>query len=306
MQSIVQKLNNSNIDPCNEKIELSTEVQPAEANFHLSSADRPKDQPITNFVLSKKGFDKYNLYGVISMGLNFISYPWYHPPICPRNNAVEIIVGAVTHFGVVPTGYYTYESFATALNTMFGAMTPPLAAGTLTASISSDVDGRRLIITATLPYTIQKLSGLKRDLGAVMGYKNKYGVVNPAGVNATTLELYYTRFIDISSDVLGSFNSINDEASASASPNLVARLINGGGGGGGYIFDRPAGESGNSWAPRVIDVPVNPLKYFKWAPHTSITGIDFKVTDEFGDPAYLVDDFNTHDFEVIFLMRGLR
>jgi hypothetical protein len=305
MQNIIRKLNQSNTDPSHDNIVLETQVPPSSAWFHLSSHDRPSDQPITNFVLSKKNYDKYNLYNVNKIGLSYVNFPWPIPPINPRNSELTVEVLGVPYTGFMSTGYYTYESFATALNTMFAGLGMPI---TISATITSDQDGRRILLSTGIgdSFTPIKSTTLKRDLWAVIGLDHIYGI-QFGGVTATlsTLELWYTRTITIVSDTLGQFNPVNDEGSTSISPNVITKLID------TDItttplYEKPANETGNNFAPKRTEFVINPIKWFDWEPNTSISSIDIRLVDDFGDPVYLVDPYNTPDFDLVFLLRALR
>jgi len=280
--------------------ELVTELPPCMSWIHLDSRDRQEGEKLNNINLSKRD-GVFSLGNVIKMGLYFVQFEWSTPNINPRNNELTIVKNNVYHTYYLKTGFYTTEDFVTELNVAFNNMSPPLPSIPV-ASIGSNVDGRKITITTPEDYGIERTDTIRRNVWDLIGYeRNKY-LLSTSGQSSYP-NLYYSRWVDIISSKLNTYQDVEDEGSSVSTSNMVIRIYSDDS---SSVLHYPLGTEAGSPAsrPHLNSFPLTHMKWFNWEHNTSLgTVIDLKLIDEFGDEFYIEDE--TKNYSLIFLSKSL-
>jgi len=284
---------------------LSTDL-PANYGFlTLDSRDREGSQSITNFNLSKKN-SLFQLAGVEKMALEFMQFDAQGVPnVNVRNNTLNTQDNlGIQFYYIIPEGYYNDEAFVSALNVGFATFAG-FNGGIPVATLTSDLDGRRIKISSPNGFVPNKNPAQKRDAWALIGMPNEYyaQIVNDT---VTCSEIFYTTYIDIRSRALSQFDEILDESSNPTSADLVERIyLNNG----IPVYPVPSGETSQGYyRPSTIAFKQDFPRWINWNNKSSNFGnvIDFQLTDQFGDELYVQSPRGCVEFSIIFYTRTLK
>jgi hypothetical protein len=264
-------------------------------------------QPYNNFRLQKQqpllqgGFQR--------LTVSEVNWNYNIPNVNDYTNTfwVELSISAFTKI-TIPNGYYTGTALATAvqsaLNTAytgFATWVVTYSTTTLGFTITGTVTGGGSGSTRLYPYdpNFAPPTSLGTTLLDIMGFnaKTNYGYLIQAGnttLSSVGASLLYTKYIDIISNKLTSYQKVTDQSSRrSGGSNVVCRF---------YITDNVGLPSTFSPSPYIINRQFTNAKSIKWDKNTQIDWLDISLLDDSGRPLYYNDQtLMSGDFQITLL-----
>lgn len=284
----------------------STDVPANQGWLTVDSKDRNKGdggfpQAITDFRINKVA-SSMQVGQIEKFQLTEVNFHWYIPNITPRNNVGQFWdTGGGVHTFTIAPGYYTLETFAPALE----AALVGTGYGTFTVTVLTGTGGQRLEIEnafgtwAPIPNPI---AGLSASVWSVAGVsRDAYTAQDAVAGFKYTLKYrgWYTRYIDIVSTDLTSYQRIISEGTHEPAGALLVRIH----ANSMHEFQKEA-DRGTGWIysrPCLIQHIDMPSRFFDWRPDRSFgDGFGFRLLDEYGQPLYVEDPTNYPDFTLTF------
>lgn len=204
--------------------------------------------------------------------VDFVKIDYNSPNLNLYNNQVTFFstTSGMNHTVTVPEGFYTYTSFATALQTALNTAT---GASGLTWTITTASNGE-------LQYTLSVVGGTYHFIvDPILSPMVTNGIhlvnlprdqANTASKTAGSVNMYYTRYIDILSFSLLQYDKNPSNSSRFGSNNLLLRI---------FIRDPTI--------PETLDFSINNIRWVNFDISQSLTAVDFFIVDEFGNPLYI-------------------
>lgn len=196
---------------------------------------------------------------VYNMGLERIRTSWNVPNINPRNSNFFYDDGTTTWSIIIPTGFYTGATLATAMQTQMQAVS-----GDATITVTFNTFGQFNISSGATNVGIANTN---------VRVRHTYGLFNIAPVvNSVTFnvaKLTYTDFYDLCSPDLLQYTR-HDSTQAFTANKIINRI---------YL-------NGNQTTPYVKEDIWNNIKYFKYETSASVGYITLIARDQFGDEVY--------------------
>jgi len=277
-----------------------------------------QDQPYNNFRIQKAqpllqgGFSRVNLveltYNFNLPNVNdYTNYFYFN-----AGSFSPVNVPAFYYKAVVPNGYYSGTSLATAVQT---AMNTAATGSGLTFTVAYDsLTGGFTFTETSVSTNTVSLSNFdpSTEIGAstvtstglldVMGFNtgtNYYYCIsydsvkfpNKKTVGATLL---YTKYIDFVSNKLTYYQKVTDQNSRrNGGSNVICRL---------YLTDNTALPNEFSPSPYIITRQFNNAKSIRWDKNTAIDWCDISLLDDSGRPLYYNNQtLMSGDFQITFL-----
>jgi hypothetical protein len=283
----------------------------------IDSKHRDPSDPINDFGIARDG-SSFNMINIRRLAATEINFPWNFRNVSKRNNKFRFSVpddGHIVHVATLPPGFFDYKSLRLIIEQQFSNNTfePPFVDPNIPAQFRMlwsdkefvyDIYSNDLNVMSGL--RILKEPFIKTDIWDLAGFSQYYGqdvnMAQPIGTKGVMPKAFYTRYVDIVSPDLNTYNPIVDETSSYSSTNIVARI---------YPF---AGTSQNRWGdiqmdgvtvqgsrhmPHVVNYQIHTPKWMDYAPDRALGLLRFRVLDEFGDKAEF--DGTDADFQLTFI-----
>lgn len=250
----------------------------------LNSFFKDKSESINNCSLGRPNSSGFNMYNVSRIACSAYSFEWIIPNINPRNNKITFTQGINTYVATIPTGFYSSSDLFTTIETKMMAVAPIV----VTVVLSSQIDGERPILASSLPIVfVDSVPKLRRDIPDILGWA-KNTAPNTLYTGTIYNALFYTRYVDICSPSLNTYQRLRDEGTSGKLSDILVRVYNLEG-----VVDysniKPA-------IPRSITKEIQNLKWIVYVPSRVLGSIQIQIFDEFGDFLYIDPQFGEPTF----------
>lgn len=217
--------------------------------------------------------------------VSVVSFGFYNtiPNINPRNNQIILFSEAsgTTHTVFIEEGYYpTSDDIISAIEDTLNSIS--VATG-LTFSYQPFYPGPSKM------YTLTAVGGGFRILDTCTAvtrgfitYNFESNPFNSASITVGPILGYYTRFIDVLSDNITQFSKNTAVSNNNSQNNQIFRAF----------------TSAEPGTPKLISRVTNNdlVTTLNFNPDYTLYDIDIKLIDQFGDPLYIPDTYNYHNF----------
>lgn len=238
----------------------------------IDSNDRVLNAAGTDYLQQAVDFNinaSTNIDRIYRVGLSEF-YMYYDVPNCnPRNNFFRI-EGSLGNFNiVVAEGYYgttalLFAAMQTALNAQAAPYAPwTVAAGSLGQTTLTATAGTFNVVCSGGPS-----AGFNPKQFNLMGIDTTFASASSQTLFRPTL--IYTRYVDITSNAITKFQR-SDTTTSNRPSNLVVRV--------------PVTQALSS-TPQVLNVRYENIKFIKYTQGASISNIDVRIYDEYGETLY--------------------
>ncbi len=239
--------------------------------LYMDTADRNENiEIIQKFIFGSKN----NLFSrkIKRFAVDFIKIDYNSPNVNIYNNQVTFFSTAsgLNHTVVVPIGFYDFSSFAPALQTALNTAT---GASGLTWTITPSTNGQLQYTLATAGGNYHFIVDPVLSPMVVNGHhlvNLPYDQTNTASKTAGSVNMYYTRYIDIVSFALLQYDKNPTNTTRFGTSNLLVRL-----------FIR------NPTISQTLDFAIQNVRWVNFDITQSLTNIDISILDEFGNPLYI-------------------
>lgn len=236
--------------------------------------DNATGNPLVVLLQSSTLFARY----INKIAIHIAFMDWVSPNVNPRNQTVTFFStnSAANHTVAIPEGFYTtptliMAALVIALNTASGAsgltfshLINPLQPASST--LSSAGGSYHFVLSSPMITHGTHLIGLPLDQA------------NTASKIVGSIQLYYTRWVDIISSTLTKHTKNPNTSNSFGNNSLLFRFYN----------------AKNQDGLSELKVVVQNRDWFNWDFSETITNIDFRLTDEFGEelyvPQYAIDN----------------
>lgn len=249
----------------------------------IDSRDRQPIEPVYKFRITKGETNAtFNMSEVARIACETVSFFWTVPNINPRNNKIIWEQGGNEYTAEIPEGWYNHLTLGPAIQT---AMNAQVAGSVVT--VNGVEKGFSMSYTNAAP-VIFKETGLNRDIIDITGWKRNISGVGFFGI---VPDIYYTRYIDIISPTINTYQRLRDEDSNGKNTDLVVRI---------YTDDNERISQKKTYEPtNVFFVNMNP-KWMVYVKSRELGEIEFRLLDEYGDFPYISPVFGSPEFIIQF------